>query len=67
MKTLHTLAFSALMLIFATALSLLGQMVEAKSFNSESDLEQRANLEQVHTQPIDGVLVMNDAINYPIH
>lgn len=61
MKTLKLLAFSALMLIFATALSLFSQMVEV---NTNEDVQ--ANIENYHTQPVDGVLVMNDALTYKV-
>lgn len=60
MKTLKLLAFSALMLIFVTAVSLFSQMIDTQPS------EEQANIEHYHTQPIDGVLVMNDAITYNI-
>ena len=60
MKPLKTLALSALMMICASAFSLLSQMVNRDTFEKEIEIQ------QVHTQPVDGVLVMNDAINYPL-
>ncbi len=61
MKTLKLLAFSALMLIFATALGLLSEMI------SPSTSDAQARIEAHQTQPVDGVLVMNDAITYKVH
>ena len=58
MKSLRLLALSALTLIFACSLSLLSQMVH------HEEMETEENLEAYHTQPIDGVLVLNDALAY---